>query len=95
MNALVVLPRSPAANASGSPVGSWWVGYPLGSDDNADTSKPYVSIRCPTCGQSATLRHPNGGHTIAADGTVTPSVVCPYPPCTWHEWVRLGDWVGP
>lgn len=32
-------------------------------------------------------------HTIANDGTVTPSVVCPIKGCTWHEFVRLDGWV--
>lgn len=41
-------------------------------------------------------------HTIAADGTVTPSVVCagypagdparPSGPCDWHEHIRLEGW---
>ena len=33
-----------------------------------------------------------GGHTIAADGTVHPSVVCPAPGCSFHEFVRLDRW---
>lgn len=66
-----------------------------------------VNIICPSCGKSATLRNPlvdsdgsewplradgTRGHDIAEDGTVTPSVVCPHAPCTWHVFVRLGDW---
>lgn len=31
-------------------------------------------------------------HTVAADGTVTPSAVCPVKGCTWHEFIRLGGW---
>ena len=33
-----------------------------------------------------------GTHRIAADGTVTPSCVCPIKGCTWHEMVRLIGW---
>jgi hypothetical protein len=62
----------------------------------------YVSIRCAQCGQRATLRDPDDaplrvdgtrGHTISSDGTVAPSIVCPYKPCTWHIWGKLLDWV--
>ena len=31
-------------------------------------------------------------HTIAADGAVTPSVVCPTANCSWHEVVKLIGW---
>ncbi len=31
-------------------------------------------------------------HTIASDGTVSPSVVCPHPGCGWHVFVRLVGW---
>lgn len=41
---------------------------------------------------------PNGhgiilkGHSIDADGTVHPSVVCPVPACDFHDFVRLSRW---
>jgi hypothetical protein len=28
-------------------------------------------------------------HTIAPDGTVSPSVVCDYKGCTFHEFIKL------
>ncbi len=31
-------------------------------------------------------------HAIAADGTVTPSLVCPDGGCDFHEHVRLVGW---
>ncbi len=31
-------------------------------------------------------------HEIAADGTVTPSVVCPEDGCDFHEFVQLEGW---
>lgn len=46
----------------------------------------------------ATLVCPNGhqgsivSHTVAADGTVTPSCVCPREGCTFHEHVRFLNW---
>lgn len=42
-----------------------------------------VWMRCPDCGELASLED----HTIADDGTVTPSVVCPF--CSFHESVTL------
>jgi hypothetical protein len=41
---------------------------------------------------------PNGhgivlkGHSIDADGTVHPSIVCPEPACDFHDFVRLARW---
>lgn len=45
-------------------------------------------VACPKCGQTYSLR----GHTIADDGTVSPSLVCPAKACDFHEHVRLMDW---
>jgi hypothetical protein len=47
-----------------------------------------VLVRCPGCGQIATL-----DHDVADDGTVTPSLVCPVEGCNFHEFVRLDGWV--
>ena len=77
----VPISKSPLPNCLDAPRGSWW-----------RWSGEYVSIKCPQCGQCATLRKPDGGHDIAVDGTVSPSVVCPYAPCAWHVHVKLQDW---
>ncbi len=57
-----------------------------------------VMLRC-SGGHDATLRHlqlnNSSGHTIAEDGTVTPSVVCPYDGCDFHKMVQLTDWIPP
>lgn len=45
-----------------------------------------------TCGNGHTLRMSADVHTIAPDGTVTPSYVCTVTGCTFHEWVRLIGW---
>ena len=47
-------------------------------------------VACPGCGQLASLSE----HAIAADGTVSPSLICPYDGCSFHEWVRLEGWRG-
>jgi hypothetical protein len=43
-------------------------------------------VVCPKCGHWARLNH-----EIAEDGTVTPSLICPYA-CGWHDWVKLEGW---
>jgi hypothetical protein len=45
-------------------------------------------IRCPTCQRYGTLTD----HTIANDGTVSPSVKCSYSDCEFHEYVKLDGW---
>lgn len=45
-----------------------------------------VVICCQGCGFVARLPH-----EVAADGTVTPSVVCPKP-CGFHDMVKLEGW---
>jgi hypothetical protein len=47
-------------------------------------------VKCPGCGIESTLSA--NTHTVATDGTVTPSYVCPHTPCTFHEWVKLDGW---
>lgn len=50
-------------------------------------------------GRSAIACCPHGhvaslyDHEIASDGTVTPSVVCPTPGCSFHDQVRLVGWL--
>lgn len=44
-----------------------------------------ASVTCPLCKKNYALTN----HDIAADGTVTPSVVCPTEGCTFHEMVKL------
>jgi hypothetical protein len=48
-------------------------------------------VVCPRCKRGASLSH-DGGHTIAVDGTVSPSLVCPYDGCDWHVYARLEGW---
>lgn len=62
------------------PASGWWL-----------VATHYVLLRCPS-GHTATLHTPSSGHQIDDAGIVTPSVVCPYDGCTFHEHVRLLDW---
>jgi hypothetical protein len=45
-----------------------------------------------TCEKGHTCRLTGYVHTVAADGTVTPSYVCPVSSCGFHVWARLADW---
>lgn len=47
-----------------------------------------ATVSCPDCGRSASL----SDHEIRADGTVTPSLVCPFDDCDFHAWVKLEGW---
>lgn len=52
--------------------------------------RPFVATAvccCPKCGNIARL-----GHEIASDGIVTPSLVCPFDGCDFHEMVKLENW---
>lgn len=45
-------------------------------------------VTCARCERSASLT----GHTIAANGEVSPSLQCPYKGCSWHVYVTLVGW---
>lgn len=59
--------------------------YRTGKDKN--TGYVYVTLCCPGCGLPASLNH-----AIDAQGNITPSLVCPYNPCTFHEFGKLDNW---
>lgn len=48
-----------------------------------------VNFCCPMCASYIKLAGPEAVHSIAEDGTVSPSVVCD---CGFHEYVKLVDW---
>lgn len=52
----------------------------------------WAEICCPGCGKVGLL---SSNHTVAVDGVVSPSDVCPYPPCTFHAFIALDDWDRP
>ena len=54
---------------------------------------PYdLDMAMTTCANGHTLRMASDVHTIASDGTVTPSVVCTVTGCSSHVMVRLVGW---
>jgi hypothetical protein len=56
-----------------------------------DRGRRSALIGCPSCGCFGSL----GNHQIAADGTVSPSLVCPWEPengCKFHDNGKLVGW---
>ena len=49
-----------------------------------------VIVCCPHCGGVSTL---GDGHQIAADGTISPSLV--HEPCGWYLFAQLLSWQPP
>jgi hypothetical protein len=45
-----------------------------------------------TCSNGHTTRAISSVHSIAADGTMSPSYVCTIPWCTFHDFVRFEGW---
>jgi len=95
---MIEIPRSGIAKASEAPPGTWWR-----SDRVIDTPKgrqveaSVISIKCPECRKTSSLQilvvgTTPVGHAISEDGTVTPSIVCPHRPCSWHIHGRLMGW---
>jgi hypothetical protein len=66
--------------------------------DSPGSFPPYWRLLRAGENLSATLVCPQGHrgslleHDISDDGVVTPSCVCPFDGCTWHEIVRLDGW---
>ena len=50
-----------------------------------------ANLSCPLCGFRAGLGH-NTNHEIAADGSVSPSVVCDNEGCSFHDFIKLEGW---
>ena len=70
--------------------------YPQSNDFKPGTWKEWIFgpeqkrgavFTCPICGNACSL----SDHEIAADGTVSPSAVCPYD-CGFHEFIKLDGW---
>lgn len=76
-----ILKRAPGAGDPWIPAGTWSELF------KADGSRSAM-VGCGECGKNQTLT----GHTIAPDGSVTPSLQCSFPPCPWHVYVTLEGW---
>lgn len=98
---MVVLPRwlgtTLGWKAALQPPGSWYE-YPLGpiasptDRTRTDGRRVAVFVTCPICHRTSTILH-----AIAADGTLSPSLVCGHVKthkCSWHVFARLEGWDG-
>lgn len=47
-----------------------------------------ASVSCPRCGHVASLSQ----HDISHEGVVTPSLVCPFSGCDFHDEITLDGW---
>lgn len=76
------IPRGPDYDGTDGPAGHW----------SRHPDFPAVpTLWCPGCGRGASLYD----HAIRPDGSVVPSVVCPFDGCQYHEFVTLQDWEPP
>lgn len=55
-------------------------------------TEPYQRTAIVACDQGHVGTASPRIHSIATDGTLTPSWVCPFEGCTWHEFARLEGW---
>ena len=49
----------------------------------------WAIVCCPGCQRLLTIGH---NHKVTANGTVRPSLVCPYEGCNFHRFVQLDAW---
>lgn len=66
--------------------------YFLPDEPDAAAWWPLATV---TCSQGHLASVSPAVHKIAADGTLSPSYVCPREGCTFHEFVRFEGWSEP
>ena len=67
----------------------YWADY-MASKGRPNTY--WAEICCPGCGRGALIA---SNHTVKPGGVISPSLVCPHKPCTFHEFAVLDDWDRP
>lgn len=75
------------------PKGTWYP-HPLGPHTTlyerlVTGQRVVIYVACPLCGKTMSL-----AHAIGPKGALSPSIVCPFGPCTWHVFETLGSWPG-
>lgn len=68
---------------AGSREAGTWRGVRIG-----DEKQHNANVCCPGCGNYYGM----AAHKIADDGTVSPSVVCDYAGCAFHDFIKLDGW---
>src|SRR5262249_20089428 len=70
-----------------------WDYAPMVCEDGTPLPKALVGdLAHATCSNRHTGRVSPSVHSVAADGTLSPSYVCPVPGCSFHEFVRFEGW---
>ena len=57
--------------------------------------RPSGALAVVYCGKGHPGTLHSNSHVVAPDGTVSPSLVCGWDGCDWHEFVRLERWGNP
>lgn len=52
----------------------------------------WAEICCPGCGKVGLV---GSNNTVDDNGVVMPSDICPFPPCTFHQYIVLDGWSRP
>lgn len=65
-----------------------WRRFPV--EGSPRTHRILATMTCPTCGADFSIG--SAVHSIADNGDVFPSMVCPYPPCAFHAFIALEGW---
>lgn len=81
---MYVFKRSPTHRTTGMQPGI----YAKSLDPRRDHCG-WCIVCCPECTKLMTIGR---NHEVDPEGIVTPSLVCPYPGCSFHQSVRLEDW---
>lgn len=95
MSALVVFARGSQKNRTDLPPPvplTWDYAVRLRKEGGYWACQSELDMALCTCASGHTTRLSGRVHTIAADGTVLPSYVCPVGGCSFHEMVRLDGW---
>lgn len=79
------------ADDDAPPAPGTWFTFPRSALERVKHERHgHVAVVCPLCHDALTLSREI--HTVADDGTVSPSFVCTRPGCTFHRFIRLGGW---
>lgn len=74
------------------PPNTWDYAPRVRASDGSFVCESDKDIALCTCSNRHTTRLTSFVHRVAADGSVSPSYVCPVKGCTFHVFVRLLDW---
>lgn len=53
----------------------------------------WATMVCPDCGKEFSIG--TQVHAVNEFGVVSPSMICPFAPCAFHDFIRLRGWSPP